>query len=489
MAQTIKLKRGTTTPTTSNLVSGEVAIDTSAQKLYINDGGTVKEIGGGGGGITYSLKTSAYTASAGDGIIADSSGGAFTITLPASPSTGDIVSIVDGAAWATNNVTVARNGSTIEGASEDLVLDVSSLGLDLVYDGSTWQLYPRSSAQLATTVGIDDNATTTAITIDASENVGIGHSSPVAKLAVLGSSNDTVAEANANLCVEGGGGNGIIFGTQASSPYRSYIQSGFVSNLSLATYDLMLNPEGGKVGIGKSPVAQLDVANGTTYVSSGDFIARIQQNTNATGKSGLSVMNAWASATSSIFEAAMGWNGTAEGYYPVHTIDGLGQQEIKIFDSGTHYTVVNIVATSSGGEVRIRGNTDRGAYNLQVNGSGVWGQGSYINGSDARWKDNVQTLECNCLDIINNLRSVSFTYNEASGASDLTTPHLGFIAQEVEQATGNHPWLSGLVTEDPEGYKSMAYQGLIPILTKAIQEQQALIEVLQADVEQLKGAN
>ena len=87
------------------------------------------------------------------------------------------------------------------------------------------------------------------------------------------------------------------------------------------------------------------------------------------------------------------------------------------------------------------------------------------------------------------MRSVSFTYNEDSGAFDLTTPHLGFIAQEVEQATGDHPWLSGLVTEDPEGYKSMAYQELIPILTKAIQEQQALIEVLQADVEQLKGAN
>jgi hypothetical protein len=49
MAQTIKLKRGTTTPTTSNIVSGEVAIDTSAQKLYINDSGTIKEIGGGGG--------------------------------------------------------------------------------------------------------------------------------------------------------------------------------------------------------------------------------------------------------------------------------------------------------------------------------------------------------------------------------------------------------------------------------------------------------
>ena len=48
MSQTIKLKRGTTTPTTSNIVSGEVAIDTSAKKLYVNDAGTIKEIGGTG---------------------------------------------------------------------------------------------------------------------------------------------------------------------------------------------------------------------------------------------------------------------------------------------------------------------------------------------------------------------------------------------------------------------------------------------------------
>ena len=46
MANVIKLKTGTSTPTTSNLVDKEVAIDTSAQKFYVNDSGTVKEIGG-----------------------------------------------------------------------------------------------------------------------------------------------------------------------------------------------------------------------------------------------------------------------------------------------------------------------------------------------------------------------------------------------------------------------------------------------------------
>ena len=47
MSTVIKLKRGTSTPTTSNIVNGEVALDTSARKLYVNDSGTIKEIGAG----------------------------------------------------------------------------------------------------------------------------------------------------------------------------------------------------------------------------------------------------------------------------------------------------------------------------------------------------------------------------------------------------------------------------------------------------------
>ena len=50
MSNTIKLKRGTSTPSVSDISNGEVAIDTQNKKLYINDSGTVKEIGGGGGG-------------------------------------------------------------------------------------------------------------------------------------------------------------------------------------------------------------------------------------------------------------------------------------------------------------------------------------------------------------------------------------------------------------------------------------------------------
>lgn len=75
MATVIKLKRGTTTPTTSNIVSGEVAVDTSAQKLYINDAGTIKEIGGGSSGNSFTT----ISVSGQSDISADSSSDTLTI--------------------------------------------------------------------------------------------------------------------------------------------------------------------------------------------------------------------------------------------------------------------------------------------------------------------------------------------------------------------------------------------------------------------------
>jgi len=74
MATIIKLKRGTSTPTTSDLANGEVGIDTSAKKFYINDSGTIKEIAGSSGDSTSPL--------AGDvrGYTGDGSTTAFTVT-------------------------------------------------------------------------------------------------------------------------------------------------------------------------------------------------------------------------------------------------------------------------------------------------------------------------------------------------------------------------------------------------------------------------
>jgi len=72
MTAVIKLKRGTSTPSTSDITSGEVAVDTSAAKLYINDAGTVKEIGGGGGVTSDSDENTIAGTNAGDSITSGS---------------------------------------------------------------------------------------------------------------------------------------------------------------------------------------------------------------------------------------------------------------------------------------------------------------------------------------------------------------------------------------------------------------------------------
>lgn len=101
------------------------------------------------GGIQYTVKTANYTASDKDGIIADTSGGAFTITLPSSPAAGAQVVIVDGSDFSTNNLTVGRNGSTIESTAEDLILDITGVSVTFIYSGTTWQVYTQVGASAA----------------------------------------------------------------------------------------------------------------------------------------------------------------------------------------------------------------------------------------------------------------------------------------------------------------------------------------------------
>lgn len=106
--------------------------------------------------VVWSRKTANYTAVVGDSIIADTSGGAFTITLPASPSTGNSVTIADGATWGTNNLTIARNGSTIEGVADDITVDITGLRLDLIYDGTTWEVFAAGGASAVARGGGSD---------------------------------------------------------------------------------------------------------------------------------------------------------------------------------------------------------------------------------------------------------------------------------------------------------------------------------------------
>lgn len=84
--------------------------------------------------------TAHRTAVAGDKLIANTASGAIVVTLPATPAAGVPVRVFrDGA----NTVTLARNGSTIEGAAEDLVLDVDKRGVRMTYLFGTWKAFPE----------------------------------------------------------------------------------------------------------------------------------------------------------------------------------------------------------------------------------------------------------------------------------------------------------------------------------------------------------
>lgn len=83
------------------------------------------------------VKTGAYTATAADKVQADTTGAAFAVTLPASPSVGDGIQIEDaGLTWDTHNLTVARNGNKINGGTTDYTANVIGGKLSCVYVSS-----------------------------------------------------------------------------------------------------------------------------------------------------------------------------------------------------------------------------------------------------------------------------------------------------------------------------------------------------------------
>lgn len=62
-----------------------------------------------------------------------------TLTLPASPTQGDEIQIIDSSGTAaTNKITVNRNSGKINGVATDLMIDVNGAAATLIYTGSTW---------------------------------------------------------------------------------------------------------------------------------------------------------------------------------------------------------------------------------------------------------------------------------------------------------------------------------------------------------------
>ena len=127
-------------PTGVDLIEGGLRYDTDANGFEFYNGGAWLPLGAyanidvSGNGTTLANRQQAFC---------DTSGGAFTVTLPASPVKGDSIRIFDvGDAFDSNNLTIGRNGNPIMGDTQDLVVSTEGAAFEMVfYDGTQgWRI-------------------------------------------------------------------------------------------------------------------------------------------------------------------------------------------------------------------------------------------------------------------------------------------------------------------------------------------------------------
>ena len=124
--------------TTSYTLTWPTATGSANQVLTTNGSGVLSFVDNTGGTDWQAVKTGTYTAVAGEGVFANTTSGAWTLTLPSSPAIGDEVSVIDYAGtFDTNNLTIGRNSKNIQGSAADLTVATERAGFTLVFTDST----------------------------------------------------------------------------------------------------------------------------------------------------------------------------------------------------------------------------------------------------------------------------------------------------------------------------------------------------------------
>ena len=170
-----------------------------------------------------------------------------------------------------------------------------------------------------------------------------------------------------------------------------------------------------------------------------------------------------------------------------NTGSGVNDGYMRLLDNGT-VKVLIAANNSRGGDTYFNGggnfaiNTDTASYKLHVNGT-AYATGAAGALSDLRHKKNVlSTLKG--INELMRLNPVEFEWNEDKITdSGMSGVHLGFIAQEIMEILPN----SVLIQPNSENTLGLKYNEFIPLLVKAIQEQQVQIESLKSKIESLEN--
>lgn len=165
---------------------------------FIGDGSSLTGISS--GASWQSVQTSSFTAVAGNAYAVNTTSGAVTVTLPASPTAGQFIIITDYArTFGTNACTLAPNGNKISGSTSNAILNTNGESANIVYIDSTqgWIAY----AGLITSPIASYTAT---------------------YLVVAGGGAGAQASGSTNGCGGGGGAGGLLTTTTLLVPGTSY---------------------------------------------------------------------------------------------------------------------------------------------------------------------------------------------------------------------------------------------------------------------------